>query len=117
MDGRWRSFNAIKTNPPPSHAPSRPRRYDGSHGGAPEQAPSAAVGPEADRAFLAWEESVVGRALIGAELRALRSAAAARLVADMLETQEGREGLLAGLGQAVSGNSGLAAQLRALLQH
>lgn len=76
----------------------------------------AATQMEADRAFLAWAESPAGRAQIAMELKSLRSHAASRLVVDMLGTAEGKEGLLKGLQQALTGDTALATQLRSLLQ-
>lgn len=50
------------------------------------------------------------------ELKALRARAASRLVADMLGTAEGKEGLLKGLQAALATDTALATQLRSLLQ-
>jgi hypothetical protein len=83
--------------------------------GPAELAAAAAAQAGADRAFLSWAESPAGRARVTAELRALRSQAASRLVVDMLGTAEGKEGLLRGLQAALGADAGLAAQLRALV--
>lgn len=82
----------------------------------PAVAAQEADDSQADRDFLAWADSAAGRARVASELRGLRSAAAARVVADMLATQEGKEGLLAGLADAVNADGALAQQLRGLLQ-
>jgi acetyl-CoA carboxylase/biotin carboxylase 1 len=86
-------------------------------GGAGERLEAlAAAQAEADRSFLSWAESPAGRAQIAMELKALRSHAASRLVADMLGTAEGKEGLLKGLQAALGTDTALATQLRSLLQ-
>ncbi|KXZ43841.1 hypothetical protein GPECTOR_79g120 [Gonium pectorale] len=69
----------------------------------------------ADRAFLAWAESPAGRSAIAGELRAMRCSAAEEMVSAVLDTADGREGLLAALGRAVAADDGLAMQLRLLL--
>ncbi len=68
-----------------------------------------------DASFLEWAESVSGRAALAAGLRALRARAASNLVAHVLQSQEGREGLLSALGSTLGTDPGLAAQLRALV--
>jgi acetyl-CoA carboxylase/biotin carboxylase 1 len=68
-----------------------------------------------DKAFLAWAESASGRAQIAMELKAMRSQNANRLVQKMLETPEGKEGLLKGLQHVLKTDTALSMQLRALL--
>lgn len=82
---------------------------------APRLEELAAAQVAGDRAFLAWAESPAGRARIAVELKALRAAAAARLVADMVATAEGRDGLLRGLQAALGTDTALATQLRSLV--
>ncbi|KAG2445384.1 hypothetical protein HXX76_000006 [Chlamydomonas incerta] len=69
-----------------------------------------------DRAFLAWAESPAGRAQIAGELRSMRCSAAEELVAQVLGTVEGKEGLLHALQGAIQRDGMLALQLRLLLQ-
>ncbi len=67
------------------------------------------------RAFLEWAEGSSGAARIAMELKALRSAAAARKVADLAGTAEGKEGLVRGLAEALKHDPSLRLQLGALL--
>ena len=68
------------------------------------------------RAFLEWAEGSSGASRIAMELKALRSAAAARKVADLAGTAEGKEGLVRGLAEALKHDPSLRLQLGALLQ-
>ncbi len=68
-----------------------------------------------DGDFLSWVESTAGRVQIAAELKALRSKAASRLVMDMLGTTEGKEGLLKALNAVLANDGALATQLRVML--
>ena len=68
------------------------------------------------RAFLEWAEGSSGAARIAMELKALRAAAAARKVADLAGTAEGKEGLVRGLAEALQHDPSLRLQLGALLQ-
>ncbi|KAG2485379.1 hypothetical protein HYH03_015868 [Edaphochlamys debaryana] len=77
---------------------------------------SAAAGAQRDRAFLVWAESAAGRAAIAGELRALRCRSAAELVAGVLGSVEGQEGLLRALQEAMGRDASLGLQLRMLLQ-
>ena len=67
------------------------------------------------RAFLEWAEGSSGAARIAMELKALRSTAAARKVADLAATAEGKEGLVRGLAEALKHDPSLRLQLGALL--
>ena len=85
-----------------------------SDSGNGADASTGALVTEAD-AFVAWAESVAGTARVGAELRILRQRAARRAVADAAETDEGREGLLAVVGELARGDARMRARLEALL--
>ena len=68
------------------------------------------------RGFLDWAEGATGAARIAMELKALRSAAASRKVAELAGTAEGKEGLVRGLAEALQHDPSLRLQLGALLQ-
>ena len=68
-----------------------------------------------DSAFLEWSESSVGRSLIAAELRSLRSRSASRIVSGVLGTEEGKEGLFKSLQAASRRDPVFAMQLRMAL--
>lgn len=68
------------------------------------------------RVFLEWAESAAGAAHIAMELKALRSVAAGRKVAELAGTAEGKEGLMRGLAEALQHDPSLRLQLGALLR-
>lgn len=68
------------------------------------------------RAFLEWVEGNAGAARIAMELKALRSAASAAAVQGLVETAEGKEGLVRGLQEALCHDPSLRLQLGALLK-
>ncbi|KAG2488653.1 hypothetical protein HYH03_012820 [Edaphochlamys debaryana] len=78
-------------------------------------AAQADVATSHDRAFLAWAESPMGRAVIAGELRALRRAAASDMVGQLLDTVEGKDGLMVALQSALARDAMLAVQLKMLL--
>ena len=65
-----------------------------------------------DLAFLEWSESSPGRSMMAAELRALRSRSASRIVSQVLGSAEGKEGLLRSLQAASKRDPVFAMQLR-----
>ena len=85
-----------------------------SDSGDGADASTGALVTEAD-AFVAWAESATGAARVGAELRILRQRAARRTVADAAATDEGREGLLAVVGELARGDARMRARLETLL--
>ena len=68
------------------------------------------------RGFLEWAKSAAGAAHIAMELKALRSVAAGRKVAELAGTAEGKEGLMRGLAEALQNDPSLRLQLGALLR-
>ena len=88
----------------------------------PEEGEAASPAQRAERAwqddaaFLQWVEGGSGAARVALELKALRGAAAARVVAELSSTAEGTEGLVRGLQAAVGANPALLLQLRSLLK-
>eukprot|EP00200_Dunaliella_tertiolecta_P012627 CAMPEP_0202373002 /NCGR_PEP_ID=MMETSP1127-20130417/4091_1 /ASSEMBLY_ACC=CAM_ASM_000462 /TAXON_ID=3047 /ORGANISM="Dunaliella tertiolecta, Strain CCMP1320" /LENGTH=2753 /DNA_ID=CAMNT_0048969731 /DNA_START=204 /DNA_END=8465 /DNA_ORIENTATION=+ len=70
---------------------------------------------QADQCFLDWAESAGGRAAMASQLRTLKARAAAAVVSQVLLTADGRDGLLAALGDSLANDPSLCAQLRMLL--
>lgn len=85
----------------------------GAGGGGEQPAPPTSSWAD-DAAFLGWAASGLGGATVAAELKALRSAAAARAVAALAESAEGRDGLVAALEKLVAGDAGVRSAVEAL---
>lgn len=88
---------------------------NGSIGASASGSRALSASRATDGAFLSWVQSSAGQAKVEAELRGLRSAAAARVVHDMLASPGGKEEFLSGLVQVLHADSALAAQLQQLL--
>jgi hypothetical protein len=87
----------------------------GGAGGGGTEVVSADALVQADEAFLRWMESTKGAARVGSELRKMKRCAAATVIEEAAQSEEGRDGLLLVLESLVQSDARLKAQLEVLL--